>query len=472
MMRGYLEMKQTSIKDSFDALFEQRQLPSPVAKKRMLQFQIKTPKKKFYLAPILVVGLLFIGAAFFFLTQTPPIPKTATDPQEIIQYSINVNGKSVPFDGKIEVEQDYFSGNNIDVSIVQMEPKDTSRYTEAEKEAAYLSNAVLEHLLPMDPSSWQEYVTDEGLRSGFHYSYSQGKPGDILTFKISDELKERLAMGTNTIEIHIMGVVFPLQGVENQNMKGELERYVAELYTVDNVSFINELKIDGENAYIDFNQAFVDVISPTLSSYSRSELINGLNEIIFTDEKIENIYYFVSSDAQAWSNLFEFTNEFVKRQKTNDFEAAVSFVNEKFYLYDITINDSKSEVIEKLGTDYVEETDPEQSGGWSWKDFSILEYKNLNTVIYFSGNQIVSMTLNNLNEPDVNQFLNSYTGGKFNPEVSTNISAPIRHIYSTESFQLITVKHDPGPNLWLTISSAAPGFIKNMENGIYENSDE
>lgn len=147
----------------------------------------------------------------------------------------------------------------------------------------------------------------------------------------------------------------------------------------------------------------------------------------------------------------------------------INYTNGKYSLYDITIHDSKSEVIKKLGTDYVE-TINEEVGGVKLKDSSTLEYKNLNLSIQLSEDQVISITTNNLNENSVERLLKSYNGDKFFFDNSADKydENNAKHLYSKETLQMITMKYDPDRNLWLTLSIASPEFIENLENGIYE----
>ena len=458
------------IKNSFNELFEQRQLPSSTAKHRMLQFPKKPQKKKINFVPAIITVLLFIGVGIgILLNEKATMNNIVTPPQDIIHYSLEVNGQSVPLNGKIEVKREHLSEGKVDVRIVQRLPEDQTIYKSEEMEDAFLSKDVFTHLTPDNYYTWQKFGAGSGLTSIFGYTNSYLKPGEVATLKISEELKERLAMLTDTIEIHLMEVEFPPQATENTELKIVIENYLQDYYQVHNTSFVHDIKIAENIAYVNFKNEFVNYISPTLSSFTSGEVVNTLNRLLFEADEIESIYYFIDGDVNAWWNLFGFLKDPMERKNITDFETAFSVLDGEHYLYGITIQDTKSDVIQKLGIDHIEYTNPE-IGGHHVYFTSILEYKSLNLSIHFNEDKVVSIFMNHVNENVFEKMFDSYSGGKYLYESSINDYSEnnAKHLYSKDTLQMVTAKFDPYRNLTVSISLATPEFIQNIENGIYE----
>lgn len=147
--------------------------------------------------------------------------------------------------------------------------------------------------------------------------------------------------------------------------------------------------------------------------------------------------------------------------QSHNSETFFQMKNDQYYLYDITIFDLKSQVIEKLGENYIEDNTPEVYGE-KLKDASILTYKDLNLTFQLSEGRVVSITMNYVDKDALEALLNSYSGDKFINEDGTT------HLYVKDTLQMLTIKYDANQNLWLSLHLASPEFIQNLENGIYE----
>lgn len=60
-----------------------------------------------------------------------------------------------------------------------------------------------EYIKSMDPKPDEETMTDGTVVIAFHYIYQDLKSGDSIKIEISDELKERLGLDSNTVEINV-----------------------------------------------------------------------------------------------------------------------------------------------------------------------------------------------------------------------------------------------------------------------------
>lgn len=110
------------------------------------------------------------------------------------QYELSINEKRVPINGLTELEE-----SEVTISLVEVQPPYVLIPTNifyAEQLDNYNDQIINFNVQPDE-----KYGTDGTIVTGTHYKFSNLKKGSIITFHITEELKERL--GLETKEIHI-----------------------------------------------------------------------------------------------------------------------------------------------------------------------------------------------------------------------------------------------------------------------------
>ncbi|MBO0587599.1 MULTISPECIES: hypothetical protein [unclassified Sporosarcina] len=136
-----------------------------------------------------------------------------------------------------------------------------------------------------------------------------------------------------------------------------------------------------------------------------------------------------------------------------------------YYIYGVTLNDSKSRVIEKMGKEFKEIFDSEVNVTGA---DSILEYSN--SSFHFYREKLIFVMVEELdveyydnlfihnNDKYVNQ---SYKIDKYN-------SNSIRYFYSKDTSQILMAKYDPDRNLTIMLTTADDNFYESLKAGAIE----
>lgn len=132
--------------------------------------------------------------------------------------------------------------------------------------------------------------------------------------------------------------------------------------------------------------------------------------------------------------------------------------NGKYYLYGVTLNDSKSTVIEKLGENYKEDPDTGNSGTGA---DSILVFEELK--VHFFEDKVILLEIQKMNENSFDEIFDQYQGEKFISPGYENDKYNIgysRYLYSKESSQAIMAKYDPEKNLYVFLTPISDNFYE------------
>lgn len=117
--------------------------------------------------------------------------------REQIVYKLTVNGEPIPENGKLTIA----SG---DVEILLSQRFDGAEFLEAEWiEKGKISGEYIDHIRDFDTTNWEEVGYDGTVVTARGYRSLDVKTGTMITFQITDELKERLNMTTNQIQIEV-----------------------------------------------------------------------------------------------------------------------------------------------------------------------------------------------------------------------------------------------------------------------------
>lgn len=263
-------------------------------------------------------------------------------------------------------------------------------------------------------------------------------------------------------------------GKEHLQLKKDIPALLSNVYLAESDVF-DTVKIDENGvAIVNFTGAFVDKFNNMMGSAGTGELMRALNEYAFSYDEIQTVYYLLDGDATAWTKWLQAVDEPITREEYEkyssnapSFEEIFSIEEEKFYLYGVTINDSKETIIAILGNDYTEEFDLEIGGNGN---FDRIIYEGKNLTLLFIQDKLVSAFVEIHDAQEFDDFFESFTGNKFSnifDEKQTSVENS-KIIYSEESLHMVTAVYDPLEALTLALGTATPEAISNWKNGIIE----
>jgi hypothetical protein len=112
-------------------------------------------------------------------------------------YDLQVNGESVPKIGQIAISPG-------DVEILLSEKGLGYDFLDAEwLEKGKISGNYIDHILNFDTTNWTPLGTDGTVNTAQGYKATNVKSGERFSFKITDELKDRLNLDNNLIQIEV-----------------------------------------------------------------------------------------------------------------------------------------------------------------------------------------------------------------------------------------------------------------------------
>ena len=114
-----------------------------------------------------------------------------------IIYDLTVNGDSIPKNGQVTIPTG-------DVKILLTERVRGYDFLPSEWiERGRISENYIDQILNFDTENWTPLMTDGTVVTGQGYQATNVKAGERFSFNITDELKERLNLDTNTIQIEV-----------------------------------------------------------------------------------------------------------------------------------------------------------------------------------------------------------------------------------------------------------------------------
>ena len=112
-------------------------------------------------------------------------------------YELQINGESVTKNGQVTISAG-------DVEILLSEKGLGYDFLPDEwLEKGKISENYIDHLLNFDNTKWQQIGTDGTVNTAQGYQSADIKAGQQYTFNITDELRERLKIDTNLIQIEV-----------------------------------------------------------------------------------------------------------------------------------------------------------------------------------------------------------------------------------------------------------------------------
>lgn len=158
--------------------------------------------------------------------------------------------------------------------------------------------------------------------------------------------------------------------------------------------------------------------------------------------------------------LFVFNEIFMENEQQTAIEINPDFTKPTFsevqgllYLQDVTLGDSQSKVIERLGKNYIIDDYEDGSGA----DF-ILDYAGI-ARFYFYQDKLDSIIFLNLDKTYFDKLFNDYDGFKFRTPTSGND----RYFYSKETGQLLKATIVPDGNLYLYLMHGGKDLLENPD---------
>ena len=112
-------------------------------------------------------------------------------------YELQISGESIPKNGQVTISAG-------DVEILLSEKDLGYDFLPAEwLEKGKISGNYIDHLLNFDTTNWKQIGTDGTVNTAQGYQSADIKAGQQYTFNITDELRERLKIDTNLIQIEV-----------------------------------------------------------------------------------------------------------------------------------------------------------------------------------------------------------------------------------------------------------------------------
>lgn len=113
-----------------------------------------------------------------------------------ITYELSINGEPIPENGQIIVEEGM-------VEIILSERKLGFDFLPEDwlEKGVISGEEYIDHLLNIDISNWTLIGNDGTVNTSRGYQSANIKSGQLLSFEITDELRERLGIDTSSIQI-------------------------------------------------------------------------------------------------------------------------------------------------------------------------------------------------------------------------------------------------------------------------------
>jgi hypothetical protein len=112
-------------------------------------------------------------------------------------YDLKVNGESIPKNGEMAI-----SSGNVEILLSQR----SMGYDFLQPdwlEKGKISGNYIDHILNFDTTNWKATGKDGTVNTAQGYETTNVKVGEQISFNITDELKERLNLDTNLIQIEV-----------------------------------------------------------------------------------------------------------------------------------------------------------------------------------------------------------------------------------------------------------------------------
>ena len=116
--------------------------------------------------------------------------------QNLIEYELKVNGEPIPKNGELFIAPG-------EVVIMLSEVTFSSFLDPEWIEKGKISGTYIDHLVDFDTADWTITGLDGTVNTSRGYEKSNVQTGEQIFFKITDELKERLHVDTNLIQIQV-----------------------------------------------------------------------------------------------------------------------------------------------------------------------------------------------------------------------------------------------------------------------------
>ncbi|RFB18682.1 hypothetical protein DZB84_00030 [Bacillus sp. HNG] len=112
-------------------------------------------------------------------------------------YELQINGESIPKNGQVTIPT-----GNIEILLVQ-KGLGYEFLPPGWVEKGMISGNYIEHILNFDTSNWTPTGMDGTVNTAQGYLKTDAKAGEHFSFNITDELKSRLKIDTNLIQIEV-----------------------------------------------------------------------------------------------------------------------------------------------------------------------------------------------------------------------------------------------------------------------------
>ncbi len=194
---------------------------------------------------------------------------------------------------------------------------------------------------------------------------------------------------------------------------------------------------------------------------------NVVNEIENTSMKSKHKwrYVVITVVITISAMLFVFNEIFMENEQQSATEIQLDFTTPTFseeqgllYLHGVTLGDSQTKVIERLGVNYTIDDYEDGSGA----DF-ILDYGGI-ARFYFYQDKLDTIIFMKVDKIYFDELINEYNGFKFLTTTADND----RYFYSKETGQLLKATIVPEGNLYLYLMRGGKDFLENTDSSKIE----
>lgn len=221
-----------------------------------------------------------------------------------------------------------------------------------------------------------------------------------------------------------------------------LSKFYLHLARLDISQAFDPVKIDDNGVVvINFTTEFIEAFTSVIGDANPKELLHNLNRYVFSEQDVKTVHYLIDGDESAWNKWVEKEDAPITRAayeaslaNSPSFEEIFTIQGDTFYIYGVTVNQTKQEVVEKLGVNYMEEENIVIGGNGYFDRFV---YEDLELTLIFNQDILRNAYVSIRDEQSFDHYFETFTGTK---------QAEIVDEHPTSMENLRTIKSSNGLN--------------------------
>ena len=247
-----------------------------------------------------------------------------------------------------------------------------------------------------------------------------------------------------------------------------LSKFYLHLAGIDISQAFDPVKIDDNGVVlINFTPEFIDAFTTVIEPANPRELLHNLNKYVFSEQDVEAVHYLIDGNESAWNKWVEIEDTPITRAayeasiaNSPSFEEIFTIQDDTFYIYGVTINQTKQEVIERLGENYIEEKNI-VIGGNGYYDR--IEYEDLELTLIFHQNFLQNAYVLIRDSQSFDRYFETFTGTKKEEIVDEHSTSMenLRTIESNKGSNTLNARYDIYETLNIILSATSEEEISN-----------